>query len=71
MSRGAAAFRADRVNLADDVQPERLERLQIGNLRVKAAGLQQPLPEIHVVVMVHHLIAGERRVVIAVRQRHD
>src|SRR5207237_7760224 len=65
-STSASAFESDRVDLADDVEAERFEGLKIGNLRVEAACANQPLTEIHVVVMVHHLVTGQRVVPIAV-----
>ena len=51
------------------VMPSDLSACEIGNLGVEAAGGKQPLSQIHVVVMVHHLVAGQRLVAIAVRQR--
>ena len=42
----------DRIDLTDDGDAERFEHLEIGNLCVEAAGGEQPLSQIHVVVMV-------------------
>ena len=64
------AFRASphRINLADDIDAERFEGDEIWNVGVETAGGAEPLPEIHVVVMVHHLIASHRLVMIAMRE---
>src|SRR6185436_4173453 len=47
------AFRASshRINLADDVDAERLKGDEVWNVGVETAGGAEPLPEIHVVVM--------------------
>src|SRR6266849_8621914 len=68
-SAAALAFESDRINLAHDVEPERLERLESGNLRVEAARARQSLAEIHVIVMIHHLISGQRFEMVSVSQR--
>src|SRR4029450_11769182 len=59
-------FRAssNRINLADDVDAERFEGDEVWNVGVETASRAEPLPEVHVVVVVHHLIAGHRLVAV-------
>ncbi|TMG79783.1 MAG: hypothetical protein E6H78_19830, partial [Betaproteobacteria bacterium] len=58
-----AAAHADVVHGADDIDTERFERVQVDDLGVRAAGRHQPQTEIHVVVMDHRLVTGDRLVV--------
>src|SRR5262249_15989893 len=60
---------ANRIDLTDDVDAERFERHQVRDIGGKAAGRTEPLTEIHVVVVIHHLIAGDRLVAVTVRER--
>src|SRR5262249_29730078 len=59
---------ADRIDLTDDIDPQSFERDEIWNVGIEAAGRSQSLAKIHVVVMIHHLVAGQRLVGIAMRE---